>query len=140
VHRAEGLAIGERRRETGPAAGGLGQVDDADRGGGAEALHARALVGLQLQQLHPLGLLVGGGHHPQVTASVGEQDAGRIGGEQLDAVARQAVEQIDDVVVVHQRVGEFDERPDQQGLPAACRLVRIPVRPLRGTVTVRCPG
>jgi len=28
-----------------------------------------ALVGLQLQQLHPLGLLVGRGDHPQVPAT-----------------------------------------------------------------------
>ena len=102
VHGAEGPRVRERRDEAGHRSRGLGQVGNADRGGGAETVQARALVGLQLQQLHQLGLLAGGGDRPQLAAGVAEHDPGRVGGQQLDAVAHQPVEQVDDVVVVDQ--------------------------------------
>jgi hypothetical protein len=43
-------------------------------------------------------------------AGVAEHQPGRVGGQQVDAVADEPVEQIDDVVLVDQGV-ERDERP-----------------------------
>ena len=99
----------------------LGQIPDADRCAGVEALHARALVGLKLHQLHPIGLLVAGGNNPQIAHSVGQQDPGRLGSEQLDAIGNQAIQQIDDVIVIDHRVGQHHERLDQQRFTAAVR-------------------
>lgn len=48
-----------------------------------------------------------------------------LGGEQLDAVADQPVEQIDDVVVVDQRVRQSDERSDQLLFAAVPRLIHV---------------
>ena len=49
--------------------------------------------------------------HPQLAVGVAEQDAGGVGGQQRHAVGDELVEQVDDVVVVDQGVGERDEGP-----------------------------
>ena len=42
-----------------------------------EAVQARTLVVLQLEQLEQPGRFARSGHHPQLTARVGEQQSGR---------------------------------------------------------------
>ena len=111
VHRPErsGFARPRRRR---PATGWpRGEVGHADRGAGAVAVQAGALLVLQLQQLHQLGVLAGGGDHAQLSVGVAEHDPGGVGGQQGHAVGDEPVEQVDDVVVVDQGVGERDEGP-----------------------------
>jgi hypothetical protein len=81
----------------------------ADWRPGAVAVQARALLVLQLQELHQLGVLTGGGHDAQLVVGVGEQEAGGVGGQQGHAVGDELVEHVDDVVVVDQGVGERDE-------------------------------
>jgi hypothetical protein len=77
---------------------------------------------LQLQQLHHLGGLAGRGDRPQLAAGVAEHDPGRVRGQQLDAEPDQPVQQVDDVVVVDQGVGQRDERPADPLLTTALGL------------------
>jgi hypothetical protein len=67
---------------------------------GADAVHTRPLVGLDLDQFGHIELPAGGGHHPQVPVGVDEHDAGGVGREQRHAVPDEPVEHVDDVVVV----------------------------------------
>jgi hypothetical protein len=77
-----------------------------------------------LHELDPLGFSLDDAHDPQPALRVGQEDPGCVGWQELDAVTDETVEQIDDVVVVvDQRVGQPDEGPDQQLLPAGSRLI-----------------
>ena len=59
------------------------QVGDRDGFTGGVALHARALVGLQLEEFQFAGLLGGRGQQAQLVERVGEQEAGGGDVEQL---------------------------------------------------------
>jgi hypothetical protein len=118
--------------------GGLREVGDGHRLTGAHAVHAGALVGLDLQQLHPVGLLAGGGHHPELTVRVDEHDPGGLRGQQGHAVADQPVEHVDHVVVVHQGVGQPDERRRHPLLPVILGLAHVESFP--EWVVMRCPA
>jgi hypothetical protein len=82
-------------------------------------------------------LLVGRRHDPKRAVWVGQQDPGCVGWQELDAVADEAVEQVDDVVVVDERVGQPDEGPDQQLFPAGSRLIHRSL-PSRFGIRVMC--
>ena len=99
------------RHERRPPVGGLGEIGHAHRRRGLEAVQAGALVALQLQQLHDVRGLVGGGDRAQLPAGVAQHDAGRVGRQQLHAEAGQPIQQVDDVVLVDQGVRQGDERP-----------------------------
>jgi hypothetical protein len=58
-----------------------------------------------------LGVFAGGGDDAELSVGVAEHDAGGVGGQQGHAVGDELVEQVDDVVVVDQGVGERDEGP-----------------------------
>jgi hypothetical protein len=64
----------------------------AHRRPGPHAVHARALIGLELQQLHQLGILIRGRHDAQAALRVDQQDPGRVRSEQLHPVAGQPVQ------------------------------------------------
>ena len=86
-----------------------GQVGDRHRLAGAEAVHTRALVGLQLEQLQQPGPFGGGGHHLQRVLLVGQQQPGRRDAQQLDTPLGQHVQEVDHVEVVDERVGHLHE-------------------------------
>ena len=86
-----------------------GQVGDRHRLAGAEAVHARTLVGLQLEQLQQPGAFRGGGHHLQRVLPVGQQQPGRGDAQQLHAPLGQHVQEVDHVEVVDERVGHLHE-------------------------------
>ena len=92
------------------------QVGHRHRLAGAEAVHAGALVGLQLEQLQQPGPFRGGGHHLQRALLVGQQQPGRGDAQQLDAPLGQHVQEVDHVEVVDERVGHLDEHVGQLDL------------------------
>ena len=79
MYGAEVAALGDRRREGRPPIGGVGQVGHLHRCRALEAVQARALVALQLQQLHHVRSLVGGGDRAQLAAGIAQHDAGSVG-------------------------------------------------------------
>ena len=82
---------------------------------GGVALDARALVGLQLEELQFAGLLGGGGQQAQLVERVGEQEAGGRDVEQFGAALGELGQQVDDVEVVEQGVDERDDRVQHAG-------------------------
>ncbi len=82
---------------------------------GAERLQTGALFALDLEQLQQVGLLARRRHHLQRAASVGEEDPCRRGVEQLDAAPAQGGQHLDDIEVIHEGVGQLQERVSQQG-------------------------
>jgi hypothetical protein len=98
------------------------------------AVQARTLVVLQLEQLEQADLFAGRRHHSQLASGIGEEDAGGVDVEQLDAAVGQHREQVDDVELSDEGVGELDERLRYELLPPthACRST--------ATVTIRSQG
>lgn len=90
---------------------------------GAEALQTRAFVVLQFVEFEEAGFLGGGGHHLQLAAVVGEHDPGGGGAEQFDAAGGQGVQEVDDVEVGDQGVGQFHEGGGDE-LFSACHVSR----------------
>ena len=107
VYRGE-ADLGGGGGEPRPAAGG-GQVGDRDRLAGAEAVHARPLVGLQLEQLQQPGAFGGRGHHLQRVLPVGQQQPGRRDAQQLHTSLGQHVQEVDHVEIVDESIGHLDE-------------------------------
>jgi hypothetical protein len=66
-----------------------------------------------------------------------QQDSDRVRGQQLDAVTGEPIEEIDDVVVVDQGVGQLDERSDHQRLAPGGGLGHR--RSLLSVLAIRCP-
>ena len=75
----------------------------------AEAVEARALVVLELEQLEQADLLARSGHDAELPAGVGEQHPGGGHVQQLGAPRGEQVQELDDVELVHQAVGQLDE-------------------------------
>ena len=100
-------------REPRPARRLGGQVGGGN-GPGPEAVQARALVVLQLEQLEQPGGLAGRGHHAQLTARVSQQQPGGGDVQQLHAAVGQHVQEVDHVEVGDHGVGQLDERLRQQ--------------------------
>lgn len=74
--------------------------------------HLRLNRVLRLQQLERLGPLTPGGHHPQRSRRVSEQDP-RLGTVQkLSAAIRQPMEELDHVELRDHRVGQLHKRLD----------------------------
>jgi hypothetical protein len=139
VHGRE--ALGERPLgEPRPAVGGGGQVRDGNRLARGEAVQAGAFVGLDLEQLQQPGLLGRGRDHLEPAALVGEQEPGRDGVEQADAVADELVQQLDDVVVVDQGVGHLDEGAHQLRLALGRQYLLHGRVPLCARLSVELSG
>jgi hypothetical protein len=132
VHRRE-ADLGGSDDETRPSAGG-GQVGHGHGPAGPETVHARALVGLQLEQLQQPGPLRRSGHHLQGISLVGQEQPGRGDAEQLYASFGQHVQEVDHVEVIDKRVSHLDEhvgQPDLFGhLPSG---FTVPVRVRSGS-------
>ena len=82
---------------------------------GGVTLDARALVGLQLEELQFAGLLGGGGQQAQLAERVGEQESGGGDVEQLSAALGEFGQQVDDVEVLEQGVDEGNHRVQHAG-------------------------
>ena len=85
-----------------------------DRLTGPVAVEARALLGLQLEQLEQVNRLAGRGHHPQVALERGQQQSGGSDVEHLDAPVGEPGQQLDDIEVGDQRVGQLHQRSRQR--------------------------
>lgn len=94
-----------------PVDGGLrvGEVDVGARLAAAVALDAGALVVLEGEQLQQPGVFVGGCEDVQDVVLVREQDADGRHVQEFHAAHGQPLQQVDDVEVGHQGVGDFDE-------------------------------
>ena len=79
----------------------------------AVAVEAGPLVVLQLEQLQQAEVLGGRRHQLQVSPLVGQHQTGCVDAEQLDAGAGQRVQEVDDVEVRDQGVGQLQEDADQ---------------------------
>jgi hypothetical protein len=114
VHRVEVLLVGGQD-EPRPAVLVVGQVRHGHRVPAGDTVHAGALVGLLLEQLQQPGVLGGGGHDLQAAALVGQQDARRVGAQQVHALVHQFLQEVCHVVVGDQGVRQTDE-PRDEGL------------------------
>ena len=74
-----------------------------------EGVHARAFLSLQLEQLEQAHCLVRGGHQPEPARRMGQHHACGGHAEQVDASPGESGQQVDDVVVVDERVRHLDE-------------------------------
>ena len=137
VHRLETHA--ERNLgEPWPALVG-GEILDRHRGSGVHALDAgSALAALQLEELQHPGRLAGGGQELGLQAVVEQEQARLLHRQQLDDGVHQPVEQVHDVVVVDQGVGQRHEPLRQQRVPSA-RVVIHRNQPLQVGVVARPP-
>ena len=88
---------------------------------GVEAVEARPLVVLDLEQLEQPDLLGRGADHPEMADRVGQQDPGRGDFQQLDAARRQHGEHFDHVEVVDEGVDDLDESIAVR----ACRFIAL---------------
>jgi len=115
VHRTE---AGTERLggEPGPTMAVGGQIDFEDRLTGVVAVETRALAGLQFEQLQPAHRLAGGGHHPQITVGTDQHEPGGPDSQHLDATVGEQGQQLHDVEVRDERVGQLHERRGQQRL------------------------
>ena len=100
--------------EAGPAAVGGGEVLVDDGFAAAIAVQARSFLRLQLEQLDDPHRLAGRRHHPQLAVGGDEHDPGGGDVEDLDATIRQRGQQVDDVEVVDEVVGQLDEGAGEQ--------------------------
>ena len=75
----------------------------------AVAVQAGSFLRLQLEQFDDAHGLVGGCHQSQLAVGGDEHDPGGGDVEDLDAAIRQGGQQVDDVEVVDEVVGELDE-------------------------------
>lgn len=104
------------RPEVGPPAVRDGKVLVHGHQTGPEAVRARALLGLQLEQLHDPHRLTGGRHHPEFAFGRHNHHAGGGDVEDLHAPVGEQREQLDDVELVDQGVGQLDQGRYQQAL------------------------
>jgi len=106
--------VDRARCEPGPTVDCVTEIGVDDRLAAVVAVVARTLVGLHLEQLEHLRALVRGGHHPQLTAVVGEQQPGRAHLEELGGEGREHPQELDQVEVVDEGVCDLDERLGEQ--------------------------
>jgi hypothetical protein len=109
---------GERREQRPACAVGVEVGADHSRAG-ADALQARALFGLQLEDLEQPGFLTRGRHDSEAALLVVKQQPGRRDAEQANTGCGQPVKQVDDVVVLDQAVREHHEGPGELLLAVA---------------------
>ena len=109
MHRGEARLGGGRGEPRPPRRLGL-HGGHRDRLSGGIAVQARALVGLQLEQLQIVDLLRGGSHQLQLAARGGEQQSRRRDIQQLRALLGELGEQVNNVEVVEQTVHQRDDR------------------------------
>ena len=128
------------RRETGPPRRRGGQVRGLDGPTRPEAVQAGTLVVLQLEQLKQPGGFAGGGHHPQLTSRVSQQQPGGGHVEQLHAAVGQHVQEVDHVEADHHRVSELNKRLRQQLSVHARSPSQEHVSPGAGTLMPGRPG
>ena len=112
LHGGEPGLAGGRREPRPPRRLGR-QVRGGDGPTRPEAVQARPLIALQLEQLEQPGGLAGGSHHAQLTARVSQQQPGGGDVKQLRAAVGQDVQEVDHVEADHQRVSQLDERRGQ---------------------------
>ena len=91
----------------------LAEVLAVDRLAGRVAVLARALVGLDLEQLEHLRPFVGGGHHLQTAVAVGQQQAHGAGVDEVGGVRGDHLQELDQVELVHKGVGDLHEHLGQ---------------------------
>jgi hypothetical protein len=104
----------ERERgEQRPAHAVSVEITADDRRTGADAVQARPLVVLQLEDLEQPGFLTRGRDDGEVALQVVEQQPGGRDVQQADTRRGQPVEQVDDVVVFDEAVREHHERVGQ---------------------------
>ena len=103
--------------ELGPAAVRVVQVVRRHGDAGPVALEAGALLVLQLEELQHPHLLAGARRHPEQAGRVGDHQPRGVHVEQGHAVLGQAVQEVEHVVVVDQRVSQVDERGSDLLLP-----------------------
>ena len=92
------------------------QIRHRQRPPRCEALQARALVGLQLEQLQLVGLLGRCRHQMQLPQGIGEEQPRGGDVEELRAVFGQLGQQLDDVEVLQQAVHQGDDGVQHAGL------------------------
>jgi hypothetical protein len=100
--------------EPGPASVVPGQVLVEHGFAGAVAVETGAFLGLELEQLDQAHLLAGRGHHPQVPFGGDQHQAGGGHVEHLHAPVGEPGQQLHDIEVVNQSVGQLHHRPGQQ--------------------------
>lgn len=87
-----------------------------DRGTRAVALQARSLHVLELEEFEEPRALARRCHDVQRALRAGQQQPGLGHIEEFDAPGGEEMEEVDDIEVTHQRVGQLDEGPDHMGL------------------------
>ena len=92
-----------------PPVRGGGEVDVGDDLAGGEAVQARPLLLLQLEELQQARGLVGVRDQSQVAALVVEHQPRGVGVDQLDAALGEGLQQVHHVELLDQGVGQFDE-------------------------------
>lgn len=90
------------------------KVDVDDRLSRGEALEARSLICLKLVQLKHSHRLRRRGNHLENSAGGGKHHPGGCDVEHLDTANRQVAQEIDNIEVLDQIVGQFDQGPDQE--------------------------
>ncbi len=100
-------------------------------GAGPVALDAGAGLGTELHDLDEAAGFARRDDHFQVAVLVGDEDSRRCGVEKIAARIDQRLEQVHDVVVVHQGVGEPREGLQQLSLSSGRVHGSTSIRPLR---------
>ncbi len=113
----DGVEAGGERlgREARPPVARGDQVLVDHRLTGAEAVQARAVLRLDLEQLEHAHGLARGGHHPQVAVGRGQHQTGGADVEHVHTAVGQQRQQLHDVEVGDERVRQLHERPGKQG-------------------------
>jgi hypothetical protein len=86
-----------------------------------EAVEARPFARLQLEQLDDAHRLARRRHRLELTARRRQHDPGGSDVEDLDAAGRQQGEQLDDVEVVDEVVGQLHHRASENGFAGHAR-------------------
>ena len=105
------------RRERRPTSGFRDEIGRGYHEASAERIEAWPVVVLQLEQLQHPAALGGGGDRLEATRGRGEHHGGLVDLDEIDARRGEEVEEVDDVVVVDEGVGEVDEGVDQRCFP-----------------------
>jgi hypothetical protein len=111
VHRTKAL-IERSWRKVWPSPIGFTQrvVDDGFTV--SKTVHAGAFIGLNLKEFEYSHRLAGGSHELQFPPGRGQHHASGVDVDGLDAAIGEDRENVNHVIVVHEIVGEFDERCD----------------------------
>ena len=113
MHRRE--PGGERfGREAGPLVVAGGEVLVQHGFTGAVGVEAGSFLGLVLEQFEQPHGLVRRGHDPEVSFRGDQHETGRSDVEYVDAAVGEQAQQLDDVEVRDEGVGEVDEGPGQE--------------------------